>query len=53
MGTAEIAQEIFFSIPSLLMANNHNLLAVKLSQTGNDRLIIAKEPVPVQFTKVS
>ena len=49
MGTSEIAQEIFFCIPTFLVAEEDNALPVQGRQTSDERAIFAKGAVASEF----
>ena len=49
MGTSEIAEEIFFCIPTFLVAEEDNALPVQGGQTADQRAIFTKGAVAPEF----
>ena len=52
MRHGEVAANIVFSIPALLLANDHHRLVIEIGQTRNNGMVIAKSPVPVDLGEV-
>jgi hypothetical protein len=53
MGTSEIAEEVFFCIPTFLVAKEDNALPVQGGQTADQGAIFAKRSVAPEFKKFS
>jgi hypothetical protein len=52
MGTSEIAQEIFFCIPTFLVAEEDNAVPVQGGQPADERAIFAKGAVASEFEEL-
>ena len=52
MGTAEVAGAPFFVGAALLMADDQHLVLIELGEAGEDRPVVAKAAVAVQFDEL-
>jgi len=51
MGGPKIAKNVFLGITPLLGADDHHLFTVEVSEAGNDRAVVRKETIAVEFTE--
>ncbi len=49
---AEIAQQLFFGVPAFLLADDHHGLTFKKTHASDDRLVISKQTISMQFFEI-